>query len=398
MKIAVIDTTNDEELIGGGHLFLPPLLSGLIGRGHEVHLITKGTPNERIRPQINASGVALHHNLWNKPTIAEDAASVLAKWSNELAPDVFLISNSADIGWVVLPLLDRDIATFTIAHSNSTGYYDPLRHYSRFITRGIGVSEELCEQFHKYCGLDREKVKWIPYGVTPLDDMPGHDLADIDYGLRIVYVGRLAEPDKKVSDIIRIVKRLRESSIKYNLKIIGDGPMMPRFIGELDAEIKTGKVEMFGWIENEALLGHLRKSDISLLVSESEGFCIALVEAMANGCAPIVTDIKSGNKQLVEDGVNGFVVPVGDIDAFAGKIKILAADRTKLLEFRRRAWETGRQYSVERMVESYERSFEDAVKDARANPRKSDKGFPIMESCRSKYPLWLRRIVAEFRS
>ncbi|MBK7706926.1 MAG: glycosyltransferase [Acidobacteria bacterium] len=119
---------------------------------------------------------------------------------------------------------------------------------------------------------------------------------------------------------------------------------------------------------------------------------------MANGCAPVVTDIKSGNKQLVTNGVNGFVVPVGDIEAFADKIQVLANDRERLLEFRKRAWETGRQYSVERMVESYERCFEQAIEDARANPRRPDPDFPLMESCRSKYPVWLRRIKAKFLS
>jgi hypothetical protein len=50
------------------------------------------------------------------------------------------------------------------------------------------------------------------------------------------------------------------------------------------------------------------------------------------------------------------------------------------------------------MVESYEQAFARAIEDARTNPRTPDPAFPLMESCRSKYPLWLRRLKAKARS
>ena len=124
--------------------------------------------------------------------------------------------------------------------------------------------------------------------------------------------------------------------------IIGDGPSMAKLNQELAEEIRTGNVSLTGWLKSAELLINLQTSEVSLLVSDSEGFCIALVEAMANGCCPVVTDIRSGNKQLVRDGENGFVVPVGDVEAFVEKIAYLANDRAKLLEFRQKAWETGK--------------------------------------------------------
>jgi glycosyltransferase involved in cell wall biosynthesis len=169
---------------------------------------------------------------------------------------------------------------------------------------------------------------------------------------------------------------------------------MAKLNQELAEEIRTGNVSLTGWLKSAELLINLQTSEVSLLVSDSEGFCIALVEAMANGCCPVVTDIPSGNKQLVRDDENGFLVPVGDIGAFVDRIEHLANNRGRLLEFRQKAWETGKDYSVDRMVTAYENCFERAIADARANPRKPDPDFPLMESCRSKYPLWLRRIKA----
>jgi glycosyltransferase involved in cell wall biosynthesis len=392
MRIIAADTTIDGDLIGGAQTFLPKLLKGLVNKGHEVHLIAKGEPNEKVSLQIADSGACLHTDIWDAHGLISDEAPALAGWLNKLAPDIFLISVSGDMGWAVLPMLNGNIATLSLTHSDSKGFYDPLKHYAKFITTGIGVSEEICKQFEDYCGLTDDRIKWIPYGVEVAERMPQqHNLSQKP---KLVYVGRLEEAHKRVSDLIRIVKKLRNSELDYSLKIIGDGPSMPNLVEELADEIRFGKVKLTGWRKNEEIVEDLRRSDISLLVSESEGFCIALVEAMANGCCPIVTDIRSGNKQLVRDGKNGFVIPVGDVGAFVEKIVYLAKTPEKLLEFRKRAWETGKQYSIERMVGAYEAAFERAIEDARARPRRTDPNFPLMESCRSKYPLWLRRIKA----
>jgi len=395
MKIAVIDTTIGTDLIGGAHTFLAEMIKRLVDNGHDVHFVTRGEPTEKVRRQVEDSNAKLYLRVWNENDLIDDSGPVLAKWVNDLAPDIFLISASGDMGWVVLPLLDPKIATLTIGHSDSETFYMPARHYARFLTGAVGVSDEICETYVRSCGIAHDRAVWIPYGVTASEAAP----EETGQGpLKLIYVGRLAEPDKKVSDLIRICKRLRNHDLAFSLTVVGDGPMRPQFDMELAQEIISGKANMLGWIENSQLLEHLRGSDICLLVSESEGFCIALVEAMANGCCPVVTDIRSGNKQLVCDGENGFVVPIGDVDAFVDKIRYLSESRDKLLEFRQNAWETGRQYSVERMVESYEQAFARAIEVARTNPRTPDPDFPLMESCRSKYPLWLRRLKAKARS
>ena len=316
-------------------------------------------------------------------------------WLDDGSPDIYLVSGSFDIGWTVLPFLNPNIATLMAAHNDSETFYMPARHYARFLTGAIGVSEEICETYATSCGIDRSRVDWIPYGVTASETAP----EKAGQGpLKLIYVGRLDEEQKRVSDLISTARRLTENAIDYHLAIVGDGDQMPVVKERLSAEIASKRIALYGWVDGNEVINRLRESDIFLLTSNYEGFCISLIEAMANGCCPVVTDIRSGNKQLVRDGENGFVVPVGDVDAFVDKIKYFAENRDKLLEFRQRAWETGRQYSLERMVESYERCFERAIEDARTNPRTPDPDFPLMESCRSKYPLWLRRLKAKAKS
>jgi glycosyltransferase involved in cell wall biosynthesis len=392
MRIVLVDTTIGGELIGGAQTFLIGLMRGLVGRGLDVHLLADGVPNDRLRDAAAESGAEVHTDVLDKFRPVEDSTPEISRWVNRLRPDIYVVSVSPDLGWTALPRLDPQIAKLAIVHSNSHGFYDPLSHYGRFITTAVGVSQEICKVFEVYCGLPKQQTTWIPYGVQAAATKP--DITS-SRTINLVYVGRLAEEDKRASDLIRITRALMRTGLDFSLTVIGDGPLMPEFKKELAIEIKRGKVSMCGWLQSEELLSHLKRAEVSLLVSESEGFCIALVEEMANGCCPIVTDIESGNKQLVEDGVNGFVVPVGDVGGFVDKIKVLAANRERLQEMREKAWYTGRQYSVERMVDNYVSCFERAIEDARSNPRMPDPNFPLMESCRSKYPLWLRRLKAK---
>lgn len=391
MKIVIIDTTVHGKMIGGGHLMVVPLLEGLKRRGHDVHFVSADTPNPIIYEEIRATGVSRHKRLWNLESLVEDSTRPFSTWLNEVKPDVHLISSSGDLGWTVFPFLDPKIATLTIGHNDAETFYAPVRHYAKFLTRAIGVSEEICRKYVDECRMSPERVEWIPYGVETSDDAP---VTQPSGALRLAYVGRFENAQKRIGDIVAIIKRLGESGVDFRFDMVGDGEETVNVRAALEDEIASGHVVLHGWVGSEDVIRILGSSEVFILASAYEGFCISLIEAMANGCCPIVTDIRSGNKQLVEDGVSGFVVPVGDIDAFVDRIRVLADDRDVLGLMRTAAWRTGREYGVDRMVDNYVACFDRAIEDARVNPRTPDPGFPLMESCRSKYPLWLRRIKA----
>jgi len=304
---------------------------------------------------------------------------------------VYAVSVAADLGWAVLPMLDPTIATITIGHNDEETFYAPVRHYRQFLTRAIGVSEEICDAYVKDCGIRRERVDWIPYGVGTR----GREPEETGGPLRLIYVGRFEEEQKRISDVVTLIKRLSAERVEYLFTLVGDGESMRMVRERLAEEIARGSVRLPGWLPSDEVIREMNASDVFVLASAYEGFCISLIEAMANGCTPVVTDIRSGNKQLVREGETGFVVPIGDIEGFVVRIKVLAGDRRRLMSMRNKAWEAGREYSIGRMVENYETCFEQAVGDARSAPRQTDPAFPLMPSCRSRYPLWLRRIKAK---
>ena len=114
---------------------------------------------------------------------------------------------------------------------------------------------------------------------------------------------------------------------------------------------------------------------------------------MGHAVVPVVTRIASGNAEVIPDGQNGYLVPVGDLRTFADRLQELAGDPSSLRRLRKAAWETSRRYSIERMAAAYV-----AALDVRSpsggvvRAPRSPGPFPLMASCRSPYPLWLRRI------
>jgi glycosyltransferase involved in cell wall biosynthesis len=85
------------------------------------------------------------------------------------------------------------------------------------------------------------------------------------------------------------------------------------------------------WLPHEAVLAQLRRSDVLLQISSSEGFPNLLLEAMALGCAAIVTPVGAVPEVVGADGECACIVPVGDAAALAGRMARLAEDPGDLL-------------------------------------------------------------------
>lgn len=86
------------------------------------------------------------------------------------------------------------------------------------------------------------------------------------------------------------------------------------------------RVHILGWISPTDMAGFWAKQDIYLNVSESEGMSLSMLEAMACGCVPVVTDV-SGVDDVIHNGENGFVVPVDRLIEIADKIEAINNDR-----------------------------------------------------------------------
>jgi hypothetical protein len=103
----------------------------------------------------------------------------------------------------------------------------------------------------------------------------------------------------------------------------------------------------------------------------------ALNEAMGHGCVPVVTDVRSGIPEVVRDGVNGYLVPVGDVEAFARRLALLYQDPQARRALARQAHQTVLEegYRAQDMVNGYRELFhrvlDEAARGAYRRPRGS---------------------------
>ena len=73
---------------------------------------------------------------------------------------------------------------------------------------------------------------------------------------------------------------------------------------------------------------YLQIADVGLFTSETESFCLSILEAMCFGCPSVSTRV-GGIPELVEDGESGLLVPSGDVGALAGALEALIHDETR---------------------------------------------------------------------
>jgi glycosyltransferase involved in cell wall biosynthesis len=156
--------------------------------------------------------------------------------------------------------------------------------------------------------------------------------------------------------------------VAVELTIAGSGPAE----AELRAALAGASVEFSGTLDSDQLLRLFRSQDVFLLVSQFEGLSIGMLEAMGQGCVPLVSAVRSGATEAIRDGENGMVAPIGDIPAFAVRLEALFADaalRERLGRAAHASIAEGGPYHVEKMVEEYRKLFESLENQPFRRPR-----------------------------
>ena len=131
---------------------------------------------------------------------------------------------------------------------------------------------------------------------------------------------------------------------------------MERLVAELGL---TGRVRLSGRRDDAARV--LASLDVFVSASRTEAFGMAMAEALACG-VPVVATATEGAREIIEDGLTGSIVPIGDADALAAAVTTLLEDEGRRLAFGARASESARaRFDLERMIEETERVYAEAL-------------------------------------
>jgi len=166
-------------------------------------------------------------------------------------------------------------------------------------------------------------------------------------------------PVKRVLDVIRIFHKVQKE-IPSKLLLVGDGPdkekadLLAKELGVKDKVLFLGKSDEIRKI--------LCLTDLFLLPSETESFGLAALEAMA-AHTPVISSNTGGLSEVNEHGVTGFLSDVGDVDDMAKNAIFLLSDAERLEKFKKQAFESAHQFSIESILPKYVSMYERVIKN-----------------------------------
>lgn len=140
--------------------------------------------------------------------------------------------------------------------------------------------------------------------------------------LHILGLGRLARA-KRWDLLLAAASRLSSMGLPFKMSIVGDGPLRQELLESVQDLGLQNDVTILGYQENVSNL--LAQSSVLALSSDYEGCPNVVMEAMASGRAVVGTDVGDVG-DLVDDGVTGFIVPSGDLDALTDRLHRLLSD------------------------------------------------------------------------
>jgi phosphatidyl-myo-inositol dimannoside synthase len=231
--------------------------------------------------------------------------------------------------------------------------WEPLPLVRRFglqrSTGTLSVSSFTAERLIKVQGLRASQVFLLPPSLDPsfLEGPFGKDLLPIPPSSPVALtVGRLisSEPGKGVDAVIQVLPDVLKVVPDLFYVVAGGGDLEPHLKEIAQKSSARNRILFVGQLPFEQLKRLFSRSDIFVMPSRQEGFGLVFLEAMALG-KPVIAGSAGGAPEIVQDGVNGFLVNPDDHDALRRSLIRLSADS----ELRSKMGSAGRQ----RIEESY---------------------------------------------
>lgn len=369
--------------VGGPALHVAYLTAGLADRGYETTLVagTLARGEESMASVSEARGVrietlpALHREIG--PLRDVQAILRLARLIKQERPTI-LHTHTAKAGAVgrIAALLAGSARPPIVVHTFHghvlRGYFNPLttlgfrtleRWLARVTTALVAVSPEVRDDLVKLRVAPASKFTVVRLGIE-LDERTGSDedvraetrrqLGVAQDAFVVGWVGRMTAV-KRTDDVVRALRGLVDRGVDAYLVLVGDGPdrdQLERYAHELGI---VKRCLFVGYQQDVARF--YSAIDALLLPSVNEGTPVSVIEALAAQRPAVATRV-GGTPDVIRDGVDGFLVEVGDADALSERLAELANDP----ERRARMGADGRErvlgrYAVERLVDDIDRLY-----------------------------------------
>jgi N-acetyl-alpha-D-glucosaminyl L-malate synthase BshA len=324
--------------VGGSGILASALGEELARRGHEVHFISYDRPFRLPAgaPRIHFHPVVINdYELFRYPDYTLPLSVKMAEVAQEHALDLLHVHYAvphatAAILAQAMSAPGREPRVVTTLHGTDTtllgrdaGYGPAIRHALARSDAVTAVSAWLREETIHLLGVKRP-IEVVPNFFTPRP--PGRSRAEVRAELGVgesplvVHVSNL-RPVKRIDLLLSTVARALVGR-DFRLLVLAGGDFRPfaeqaRGLGILDRVVVRENV-----FEVEDYVG---AADVGLFTSDSESFCLGILEAMFLG-VPSVSTAVGGVPEVVADESTGLLAPAGDVDALAVKLGRLLDD------------------------------------------------------------------------
>lgn len=369
--------------VGGPALHVAHLSSELDRLGYETTLVAGRVGEGEGSMEYFAEELGVQplyvDELQREISAAPDAAAVrrLAQLIQELRPDV-LHTHTAKAGAVgrVAALLAGRARPPVVVHTFHghvlRGYFTPGRarafqQIERRLARSsdalIAVSPQVRDDLVELNVAPAGKIAMIRLGLDlerRVTSDPGArtavraELQVPEDAYLIGWLGRMTEI-KRADDLLAAFALMRSRGANAYLALIGDGPLRDSLIQKAEQLGVADRTRFVGF--RQSVAEFYAAADVVALTSANEGTPVTVIESLASGRPVVATDV-GGVRDVVRDGLSGFLVPAEDVPAIADRLERLGNDP----ELRSRMGEAGRswvlpRYSVPRLVQDVDRLY-----------------------------------------
>jgi len=322
------------DLRGGVQRVASNLCHGWSRRGWEVHLITVSGDKHAfpIPAEVRQHRLAAWHKrrglpgLWDNYSHIRELGRVVRSASLDAVLSVSTVAN------IHLSSASLPEHVVRVGSEHSYAPHFPLSPFKEWCRRRayprldavVCPTEEAARYLAQaYPGVRASRIpNWLTW---PMPKSDGEGVPVIRRAGRKAFVacGRF-DKLKGFSRLIAMFGSLRYRLPEWDLVIVGDGEDKALLEEQIARERLEDRVSLPGWIADMETV--YRSADLFLFPSVSEGFALVLAEAMACGLPCVSYDCKVGPAEIIRDGIDGVLVPVGDESAFSLAMVRLAED------------------------------------------------------------------------
>lgn len=358
--------------VGGSGVIATELGKMLAEKGHEVHFITSSTPFRLNKTYANIYSHQVEVNTYSVFQYAPYDIALATKIAEVIKNEKLdLMHVHYAIPHAVCAILGRDMAgsnigIVTTLHGTDITVLGSDSSLKEAIRYGIeksdivtAVSDSLRDQTYDLINPDK-KIETVYNFVDEREYFP-QDSKELKAELGIepdqkvmIHVSNFRNV-KRVQDVVETFSQARQQ-LDCKLLLVGDGPEMGRIIQQVQDLGLEDDVLFLG--KRDSLAEFYNISDIKILLSEKEAFGLVLLEAMACGVPVIGSDI-GGMPEIIEPGVNGYLVELGDTKQAAEYAIEMMSDENKLEELRQGALKTvAERFHSSKILKHYEGLYE----------------------------------------